>query len=514
MIHARLIPDAQAMLTPGEAVAGMILNGLGCAPRPLSLLPQLCARRPLDRWCREGVEAELFNRFTLGRTLDAADAYGCDLRFPELALAACAHEGLDLRCTHLDTTSCALSGESIPERAEPAMTSTDGDSKDHRPDVQHAVLERMVSQDGGVPCVSTSWDGHTADIQVFQERAQGLRTAWHNAPSPRELIADAKLSHAAKAPNRQALGFMTRSPHTSGGVSPVITQALTWDRGPWLEATTRDQGVEWCHDGMAQRWLVVWSQAALERAEATGTTARPREAETSEQPRLHRQAQRVATPEAAQQALAPWAKDWPDHPLEASRLSEHTRDAGTGRPTPHTPRQALEWQLDSHVRPHEAAIRHRLPGNACCVLGTKIGARAVSDPEGMAAYTGQARVEGGVRCRNEPRLFVSSLCVKQPCRSDAGLMVMTLALFVDSVTPRRRRQQLARQQATVPNQLHQPTARPTWRWVFQRLEGIHRVRVTVQGEIHDRIEGLHEVTRQVLRLCGERVCRLDQIAPG
>ena len=90
---------------------------------------------------------------------------------------------------------------------------------------------------------------------------------------------------------------------------------------------------------------------------------------------------------------------------------------------------------------------------------------------------------------------------------------MTLALLVYSVTQRRLRQQLARQQATVPNQLQQPTERPTWRWVFQRLAGIHRVRVTVQGELHDLIEGLNEVTRQILRLCGDRVCHLYQIAP-
>ena len=40
MINARLVPDAQEVLTPGEAIAGMILNGLGFANRPLSLTPQ------------------------------------------------------------------------------------------------------------------------------------------------------------------------------------------------------------------------------------------------------------------------------------------------------------------------------------------------------------------------------------------------------------------------------------------------------------------------------------------
>jgi transposase len=514
LINARLIPAAQATLTPGEAVAGMILHGLGCAHRPLSLTPQFLARRPLDRLFREGVEAEMFNRFKLGRTLDAAYAYGCDLRFQELALAVCAHEGIDLRFNHLDTPSFALRGEYIPERDEQAMTRTHGDAKDHRPDLKPAVLELMVSHDGGVPFVSTSWEGNTADIQVFQARAQGLMTALQSAPSPRYLIADAKRSHEAHAPNLQALGFMTRIPTTIGVVSQVMMQALTWDRWHGLEETTRDQGGELCHDGMAQRWLVVCSPAARERAEATVTTARQRDDEAIETPRFHLQAQRFATPEAAQQALAALATAWQYPQLKASRLIEHTRNARNGRPTPHTPRKASEWHIDSPVRPNEEALRHRLQGNAGLVLGTNISARALSDPEGIAAYKGPAQVEGGLRFLTDPLCFVSALFVKKPCRIEGLLMVMTLALLVYSVTQRRRRHQLARQQATVPNQLHQPTERPTVRWVFPRLAGIHRVRVTVQGELHDLIEGLNEVTRQILRLFGERVCHLYQIAPG
>ena len=70
MINARRVPDAQEALTPGEAMAGMILNGLGFANRPLSLTPQFFANKPLDLLFREVVRAEMFNRFKLGRMLD------------------------------------------------------------------------------------------------------------------------------------------------------------------------------------------------------------------------------------------------------------------------------------------------------------------------------------------------------------------------------------------------------------------------------------------------------------
>jgi hypothetical protein len=82
------------------------------------------------------------------------------------------------------------------------------------------------------------------------------------------------------------------------------------------------------------------------------------------------------------------------------------------------------------------------------------------------------------------------------------------------VTPRRLRQPLARQGETVPHQINQPTERPTLRWVCQRLEGIHRVRITVQEHVHDLIEGLNQVQINILRLFGEEVCRLYQISPG
>jgi transposase len=148
------------------------------------------------------------------------------------------------------------------------------------------------------------------------------------------------------------------------------------------------------------------------------------------------------------------------------------------------------------------------------VLGTNIDASELSDTEVITAYKGQSRVEGGFRFLKAPLFFVSSLFVKKPSRIEGLLMVMTLALLVYSVAQRRLRAQLITHQETVPNQINQPTASPTLRWVFQLLEGIHRVRVTVQGQAYDLIEGLNEVQGKILRLFGNEVCSLYQISPG
>src|SRR4030095_16959231 len=214
MIDRRLVPDEHERITPGEAVAGMILNGLGFAQRPFSFTPQFFAPKPLARLLRHGSDAEMCNRFKLGRTLDDASAYGCDLLFQELALAICAHEGLDLRFNQLDTTSVALTGADVPESDEHALRITHGYAKDHRPDLKQAVLALRVWQDGGVPLVSQSWDGNPSDTQVLPPRAEALMRAFKDTPTPRDLVADAPLSCADNAVHLAQLGFITRMPAT------------------------------------------------------------------------------------------------------------------------------------------------------------------------------------------------------------------------------------------------------------------------------------------------------------
>jgi transposase len=310
MLDARLVPDEQEVITPGAAVAGMILNGLGFTHRPLSLTPQFFANKPLDLLLHDGVEAAMFNRFTLGRTLDAVQAYGCDILFSALALAVCTRERIDQRCNHLDTTSFSLSGAYGPESDAQAMTIPHGYAQDHRPDLQQAVLELLVSPDGGGPLVRKSWDGHASDTKMFQERAEALLAPVQASPVPRYLVADATLYPEDHAANLSKCGLITRMPGTLTLVTQVITQALQWDTWHRMAETIRSHRLELCHDGMAQRWLVVSSQAALERAEASVNKACQRESAIIDKHLVHLQATRYATPEAAQAALATLAPSW------------------------------------------------------------------------------------------------------------------------------------------------------------------------------------------------------------
>ena len=514
MIDARLKPDEEEAITPGEAIKGMILNGLGFANRPLSLTPQFFAGKPLDLLFRPGVDASMFNRFKLGRTLDEVNTYGCDLLFSEIALTVCRQEAIDQRFNHLDTTSFSLTGDYVPENDEQAIAITHGYSKDHRPDLKQAVLELIVSQDGGVPLVSKTWDGNACDNQIFQDRAKALVSTFKDSPTPRYLIADSKLYSEANAAQLKSLGFITRVPGTLKLVCQVIRQALRQDTWQRVDDTTRYQRLDLCHYGIAQRWLVVSSEAAMQRAEQSVSKAQKREFEAIEKELFHLQAKRFESPEQAQAALATRLRSWRYHQVASTALIEHKRYAGKGRPSAKTPIESITWQIRAQVCPDAEALRHHQQLKGCFVLGTNIESGDLSDAEVIAAYKAQSQAEGGFRFLKDPLFFVSSLFVKKPSRIQGLLMVMTLALLVYSVAQRRLRQELARQKESLPNQINQPTQRPTLRWVFQLLEGIHRVRVIVQDQVHDLIEGLNEVQIKILRLFGQDVCQIYQISSG
>ena len=427
LMNARLVPDHQAGLTPGEAVAGMMRHGLGGAQRPWSLTPQCFASTPLERLWPAGIRAERCHRCTRGRPLDAASADGGDRLCHERALGVCARDGIDLRGNPLAPTSLSRRGESIPDSDEQAMPITPGSSREHRPDVQQAVVALMVAQDGGIPWVRPRGDGQTADLEVFQARTQALRAAVQQAPRPRSWSADATRSHEDHAIQLRHLGCITRSPHPMGAVSEAITPALAWDRGPRLDDHTRSQRLERCPDGMAPRGRVVSSPAALARAEATRHHARPRADEAIHRPLVHLPAQRVATPEAAHEALTAWAQGGTAHQVDSSHLSAHPRDARPGRPTPRLPVKASDGHIQAHVRPEAAVLGYHQHRHACGVSGTPRGASEGWDTEVIAADQRQARVEGGCRLRTDPLCVVSSLLVNTPCRIQGLLRVLTRA---------------------------------------------------------------------------------------
>jgi len=512
MIDSRILPDEREEITTGEAIAGMIINGLGFSDRPISLTPQFFQGKALDILIREGITPDMLNRFKLGRSLDKVFSYGCDLLFSEIALCVCKQEGIDLRFNSLDTTSFSLTGEYAPDSDEHTILVTHGYSKDHRPDLKQVIQELMVSQDGGVPFMSKSHDGNASDNNVFKERSAAILKEFVASEVPRYLVADSKLYTSENAANLAHLPFITRIPGNLKVVGEVIEQSLSLDTWQAIDDETRYQRVDLCHYGMEQRWLVVYSQKAYRRAGKTLAKAQARESEKVSKQLFHLQARRFDTAESAQKALGKIVKKLSYHRLETTELTQHVRYASRGRPKTDSPIKGIKWQVTATLAPDATKVSHKQHQEACYVLGTSIPGSQLSDLEVIAGYKGQGAVERGFMFLKSPVFFVSSLYVKKPSRIEGLLMVMTLALLIYSVAQRRMRRQLESTGETLPNQINQPTSRPTLRWVFQMLEGIHRVLLSVGEQVTCVMDGITDLRRKILQLFGQKVCHIYQIS--
>ena len=369
----------------------------------------------------------------------------------------------------------------------------------------------IVSQNGGLPIFMQAWDGNSNDSQIFKERSQALVEQLEAADTPRYLIADSKLYSQDNSVNLARLGYITRIPHSLNLSHQLIEQAWVFNQWQTTSDQRHYQRWELDHYGMNQRWLVVYSETSRQRAEKAVDRAIKREGVQGDKALFHLQAQRFASADEARQAYEKLGTELTYHQLADCDLIPHPRYAKGGRPNANTPPQNIQWQVQGQIDPdperRTAAINHQ----ACYIIGSNIPPDALSDLQLLEHYRQQAQVEQGFRFLKNPTFFTAALFVKKPARLQALLMVMTLALLVYAVAERRLRRTLKTQQKTLPNQINQPTATPTLRWIFQLLEGIHRVHLFINGQWSTLIEGITDLRRSILSLFGPDVCRLYQI---
>ena len=132
-------------------------------------------------------------------------------------------------------------------------------------------------------------------------------------------------------------------------------------------------------------------------------------------------------------------------------------------------------------------------------------------PTVLADYKGQDKVEKGFGFLKSPDFFASSLFLKSPERIDALLMIMVLALLVYSLAQRGLRASLKSVKETLPNQINQPTATPTMRWIFQQFEGIDYVTFTHDSITQTVIKGITAIRKRILSFMCKNIQNVYQI---
>ena len=99
------------IVSPGQAVKAMIINGLGLVSAPLYLFSKFFEGKATRHLIGEGIEPEHLNDDRLGRVLDKLYLVGVSQIFANIALAAASKFEVGLQTTHLDSSSFHLHGE-------------------------------------------------------------------------------------------------------------------------------------------------------------------------------------------------------------------------------------------------------------------------------------------------------------------------------------------------------------------------------------------------------------------
>ena len=477
-INEQLGENDRAKISAGLVVKAMILNGLGFINSPLYLFSRFFEDKPVEHLLGKGIKASDLNDDRLGRVLDLIFMAGISRLFLGICLKAVEIFKIVMKSSHLDSSSLSVQGEyklsvEREDKESQIIHITHGYSKDKRPDLKQFVLNLVCWGDGDIPAFLELGDGNQSDKKEFAKLLKKFNEQWQFDGL---YIADSALYSADNLQKLTGIYWLCSVPKTIREVQDAVSQLaseqfITTDlEGYRLTSLESEYG------GVKQRWIVVDSEQkkALDLKQLTKKT----EKATAQAQRQLEQLQRqeFACREDALTALSRWEKSLEWHLLQDLTVVEKCHYGHRGKPRPHEQpiRRSYHAQATFSLNSAKVQASERAAGRF--VLATnQLDGDSLSDEQLLVHYKQQQGVERGFRFLKDPLFFASSVFLKTPERIMALSFIMVLCLLVYSLGQRQLRLALAEQEETVPNQLGKPTQRPTLRWIFQMLRGVHWV---------------------------------------
>jgi transposase len=450
------------------------------------------------------IEAQHLNDDALGRALETLYDDGVTELYSLVAATAAERLGLIPRFAHLESTSFHVDGRYNSDHTpdEQVVHMTRGDSRAHRPDLNHVMLAFIVEPQVGIPVRMKPLSGNSRDGPAFGQVVRAHMAQLQTTYGTTSLVADSALY---REDNLQKLSgtrlkWITRVPATLSDAQAALAQADPQTMAPLVDGY-RSRVLTSTDGGVAQRWLLIFSEHRQPQAQQTVDKhlLKQSEQDVNAFNKLCRTA--FACAADAQQALATFA-----HGLQATFLAQSTvrstrRDGTRGRPSPDTQPDRVVYAIDGALASRLAARQALVDQHSCFLLATnELDDTQLPPQELLEGYKGQSHAERGFRFLKDPRFLASSRYLKKPERIMALLMVMTICLLVYAALEYRLRNALKNHGATFPNQTGIPVQNPTARWAFHYCVGIHVLLIPGQWPI---VLNLTEEHQQLLILLGK-----------
>jgi transposase len=271
-IDARLGVKSGRVVSAGQAVVAMILNGLGFTNRRLYLTNQFFETKPVSRLLGADIESKDLTDYTLGHALDDIWSYGSSQLFGEVAFDVALDNGLMGHLNHIDTTSLSVEGEyGVPDKGK-VIRITHGYSKDKRPDLKQVVLSLVVNGPSHMPIWMDALDGNSSDKTNFHETIKRVNEFKQqiNLDGAMKWIADSALYTQDKLLKNNDYLWVTRVPETIKEASVLLRTPETDIHWVEMEKGYKVSPFKSSYGGIEQRWLLVFSTSIQTRAEDIG----------------------------------------------------------------------------------------------------------------------------------------------------------------------------------------------------------------------------------------------------
>ena len=495
----KLIPSPDDKLVSyGELIVAMIINGLGFTSRPLHVFPEFFADKDIPRLLRTGIKSEHLNESALGRSMDKIFDYGVTELFGHLAANAVATLGLSVNIVNQDITSFHVDGNYDTESETGAVTLTHGYTRDHRPDLKQVILHLLVEQQAGIPVYMSPANGNANDKTEFYKVVKDFKNSVKSACDSKYHIGDSALytKDIIQAINEQNRIFITRVPAVLSQAKQLINNIKDHDlvdftenyKGCWIDSNYAD---------VKQKWLLIQSEAAKYKEIKTLAKRLQKQTDKASKSFAKLSKEAFSCEDDARKALAKWQKSSPIMLVESINISKNARYKKKGQPAKGAQPDYHDYFIEGLLASSLTEYEQTKTRCGLFILATN-ELDDLDMTELLSQYKGQQRVERGFRFLKNPEFFTNAIFLKKPERIEALLMIMTLCLLVYNALEYRIREGLKSSDQHFPDQKKKPSQKPTARWVFYCFSGVTVIYFSENNRMVANLQSRHSSVLNVL----------------
>ncbi|WP_319578363.1 IS1634 family transposase [uncultured Methanospirillum sp.] len=494
-----LIPkNGQHKLTHGDALKGMVINGLGYIERRLYLFPGFFTDIAVERLFHQDVCETNFNDDVIGRTLDTIHAYGETELFNQIILPSLENEEFSIHLVNADTTNFSVYGEYDGESQSQEISITHGHPKDGRWDLKRFSLG-MATNQYGIPLMLQTFSGNESDKKALLEIINKVRM---------NLNTGEKVIHVADAAFYTEDNIQTLGLHTFwvSRVPMTISEAIVLRNTSELFIPCKDERYSWFtakseYAGIPQNWTVFHSNEQQKKKEPDFEKRILIEFEKTKKSLKHLCSQRFACEPDAKMVAEEWIQNHPKVIFSSFTIDQvrERLEKKRGRP------KKDEQLVTKFIVNAEISLNQVLIEQERSILGRFILATndLDLDPDtSLSYYKGQSQVEKGFRFLKDKTFRVSDVFLKNIGRIQALAMVMVLCLYVYAVAEYRLRKGLREANETIPDQTGKPTQKPTMRWIFFLFRRVKEISLRIEGMIVTKVLNLNDILIKIIRFLG------------